>query len=87
MLEETTLGSNLSRKATLLIGEVLEIANKVLPLGVAAKLQVCIPLPIRRCSEIDMYHAIDYAADIRLICELYGGGAPYHRNHCPSRYR
>ena len=42
MLEETTLGSNLSRKATLLVGEVLQIANKVLPLGLASKLQVCI---------------------------------------------
>ncbi|THH08497.1 hypothetical protein EW145_g2671 [Phellinidium pouzarii] len=39
MLEETTLGSNLSRKATLLMGEVLQIANRVLPLGFAAKLQ------------------------------------------------
>ncbi|KAH8114744.1 Rapamycin-insensitive companion of mTOR, N-term-domain-containing protein [Phellopilus nigrolimitatus] len=39
MLEESTLGSSLSRKATLLIGEVLQIANKVLPLGLAAKLQ------------------------------------------------
>ncbi|KAL5482443.1 hypothetical protein ACEPAI_9037 [Sanghuangporus weigelae] len=39
MLEETTLGSSLSRKATLLIGEVLEIANNVLPLGLASQLQ------------------------------------------------
>lgn len=40
MLEETTLGSNLSRKATLLVAEVLQIANKVLPLEQASKLQV-----------------------------------------------
>ena len=40
MLEETTLGSSLTRKATLLVGEILEIANKVLPLSSAAKLQV-----------------------------------------------
>lgn len=41
MLEETTTGSNLSRKATLLMAEVLQIANRVLPLSVAARIQVC----------------------------------------------
>ena len=40
ILEESASGSNISRKATLLIGEVLQIANKVLPLGVASNLQV-----------------------------------------------
>lgn len=40
MLEETTTGSALSRKATLLIGEFLQIVNKVLPLEFAAKIQV-----------------------------------------------
>lgn len=40
MLEEDTTGSNLSRKATLLMAEVLQMANRVLPLSVAAKLQV-----------------------------------------------
>ena len=39
MLEETTTGSTLSRKATLLIGEFLQTANKVLPLTLAAKVQ------------------------------------------------
>jgi rapamycin-insensitive companion of mTOR len=39
MLEETTTGSNLSRKATLLMAEVLQMANRVLPLSVAAKIQ------------------------------------------------
>ena len=43
MLEEATTGSNLTRKATLLIAEVLQIANRVLPLSVAAKLQVSVP--------------------------------------------
>jgi len=40
MLEECTTASNLSRKATLLMAEVMQMANKVLPLGVAAKIQV-----------------------------------------------
>lgn len=40
MLEESTTGSNLSRKATLLMAEVLQMANRVLPLSVAAKIQV-----------------------------------------------
>jgi len=40
MVEESTTGSNLSRKATLLMAEVLQIANRVLPLSVAAKIQV-----------------------------------------------
>ncbi len=41
MLEETTTGSNLSRKATLLIAEVLRMANRVLPFSAAARIQVC----------------------------------------------
>ncbi len=40
MLTETTMGTNLSRKATLLMAEVLQIANRVLPLSVAARIQV-----------------------------------------------
>ena len=40
MLEESTTGSNLSRKATLLMAEVLAMANRVLPLTLAAKIQV-----------------------------------------------
>ena len=43
MLEEATTGSNLTRKATLLMAEVLQIANRVLPLSVAAKLQASVP--------------------------------------------
>ncbi|KAK0188086.1 Rapamycin-insensitive companion of mTOR, N-term-domain-containing protein [Armillaria mellea] len=39
MLSETTTGTNLSRKATLLMAEVLQIANRVLPLSVAARIQ------------------------------------------------
>jgi large subunit ribosomal protein L17e len=40
MLEETTTGSNLSRKANLLMAEVLQIANQVLPLSMASRIQV-----------------------------------------------
>jgi len=47
MLEESTTGSNLSRKATLLMAEVLQMANRVLPLSVAAKIQAGRALVIR----------------------------------------
>ncbi|KAH7099638.1 Rapamycin-insensitive companion of mTOR, N-term-domain-containing protein [Auriculariales sp. MPI-PUGE-AT-0066] len=39
VLEETTSGSKIARKATLLIGEVLQLANRVLPLSMAARIQ------------------------------------------------
>ena len=39
MLEETTTGTNLSRKATLLMAEILCMASRVLPLSLAAKIQ------------------------------------------------
>ncbi|KAL1715385.1 Rapamycin-insensitive companion of mTOR, N-term-domain-containing protein [Schizophyllum commune] len=39
MVTETTTGSNLSRKATLLIAETLHLANRVLPLNAAARVQ------------------------------------------------
>jgi hypothetical protein len=45
MLEECTTGSNLSRKATLLMAEVMQMANRVLPLNVAAKIQVWAGIP------------------------------------------
>ena len=45
MLEETisdegSAATSLSRKATLLIAEILQMANRVLPLPIAAKIQV-----------------------------------------------
>ncbi|VDC00682.1 unnamed protein product [Peniophora sp. CBMAI 1063] len=40
MFEESTQGSNLSRKATLLMAEILQLSNKVLPLSIAAKVQL-----------------------------------------------
>lgn len=47
MLEESATGSNLSRKATLLIAEILHTANRVLPLRIAARIQVSLlSLPI-----------------------------------------
>ncbi|KAG9315833.1 Rapamycin-insensitive companion of mTOR, N-term-domain-containing protein [Chiua virens] len=39
MLEESTIGSNLTRKATLLMAEVMQMANRVLPLTIAANIQ------------------------------------------------
>lgn len=39
MLEESAVGSILSRKAVLLMAEVLQTANRVLPLSIAASLQ------------------------------------------------
>ncbi|EIN12989.1 hypothetical protein PUNSTDRAFT_97994 [Punctularia strigosozonata HHB-11173 SS5] len=39
MLEETPAGSNLTRKATLLMAEVLQLANRLLPLSMAAEIQ------------------------------------------------
>ncbi|KAF8139513.1 Rapamycin-insensitive companion of mTOR, N-term-domain-containing protein [Mycena galopus ATCC 62051] len=39
MMQESTSGSNLSRKATLLMAEVLQMANRVLPLSIAAQIQ------------------------------------------------
>jgi len=46
MLEECTAGSNLSRKATLLMAEVMQMASRVLPLNVAAKIQVLSSIPL-----------------------------------------
>ena len=40
MCEESIIGTNLSRKATLLMAEVLHMGNKVLSLSAAAKMQV-----------------------------------------------
>ncbi|KAJ6585048.1 Rapamycin-insensitive companion of mTOR, N-term-domain-containing protein [Mycena capillaripes] len=39
MMEESTSGTNLTRKATLLMAEVLQMANRVLPLSIAAQIQ------------------------------------------------
>ncbi|KAI0643109.1 Rapamycin-insensitive companion of mTOR, N-term-domain-containing protein [Trametes meyenii] len=39
MFEESSVGSALSRKATLLMAEILQKANRVLPLSIAAKIQ------------------------------------------------
>lgn len=40
ILEESTSSSKVARKATLLIGEILQLANRILPLSMAAKIQV-----------------------------------------------
>ncbi|EKM51823.1 uncharacterized protein PHACADRAFT_199326 [Phanerochaete carnosa HHB-10118-sp] len=59
MLEETTLeeeptqtGTNLHRKATLLIAEILHTANRVLPLSMAAKIQA-LPRVFTLASDYD----------------------------------
>ncbi|KAJ7069741.1 Rapamycin-insensitive companion of mTOR, N-term-domain-containing protein [Mycena amicta] len=39
MMQESTSGSTLSRKATLLMAEILQMANRVLPLSIAAHIQ------------------------------------------------
>ncbi|RXW24422.1 hypothetical protein EST38_g1410 [Candolleomyces aberdarensis] len=44
MLEETTVGTNLSRKATLLMAEVLAMSNRVLPLSIAGRIQAIPPV-------------------------------------------
>jgi rapamycin-insensitive companion of mTOR len=48
LLEETRIGSSLSRKATLLLAEILALATRVLPMNAAAGIQV----GTRRHSEV-----------------------------------
>ena len=50
MLEERTTGSNLTRKATLLMAEVMQMANRVLPLNMAANIQV-LSLSVAKSSQ------------------------------------
>ena len=50
MLEERTTGSNLTRKATLLMAEVMQMANRVLPLNMAANIQV-LSLSVEKSSQ------------------------------------
>lgn len=61
MLEESTSGSNLSRKATLLMAEVLQMANRVLPLSIAAQIQVDMDGSVRLLWLIRL---ADYPSDI-----------------------
>lgn len=55
MFQETTTGSNLSRKGTLLMAEVLHLANKVLPLSMAAKIQVSAYVMALDDAELHLY--------------------------------
>ncbi|ESK90459.1 cytosolic regulator pianissimo [Moniliophthora roreri MCA 2997] len=50
MIEESTTGTNLSRKATLLMGEILQMSNRILPLSVAARIQA-LPKIFQMASE------------------------------------
>jgi hypothetical protein len=56
MLEESSTDPSLARKATLLIGEILQIANKVLPLSVASKIQVNSDDATRIPSCVNMFY-------------------------------
>ncbi|KAJ4482113.1 Rapamycin-insensitive companion of mTOR, N-term-domain-containing protein [Lentinula aciculospora] len=53
IMEETPTGSVLSRKATLLIGEILQMSNRVLPLSVAARIQALPSIFSMACSHDD----------------------------------
>lgn len=44
MMEETTMGTTLSRKATLLMAEILAMSNRVLPLTTAGRIQAIPPV-------------------------------------------
>lgn len=55
MCEESITGTNLSRKATLLMAEILHIANKVLPLSVAAKIQVRMKRQLHRGLDANFF--------------------------------
>lgn len=43
MIQEEAGAQNVSRKATLLLGEILQLANHTLPLQYAARIQVSFP--------------------------------------------
>lgn len=74
MCEENIIGTNLSRKATLLMAEVLHMGNKVLSLSAAAKIQVRKPrLRIVWCIALSRFPitwflSIDGSSYIRLGC-------------------
>jgi len=75
MLEEETTGSNLSRKATLLMAEVLQMANRVLPLSIAAKLQVYFTLIFARSTSV-MTLLVGCSAHIQSRFGLQRGRTP-----------
>ncbi|KAI0366921.1 hypothetical protein BV20DRAFT_1001539 [Pilatotrama ljubarskyi] len=52
MFEESSVGSELSRKATLLMAEILQKANRVLPLSIAARIQA-LPRVFSLASDYD----------------------------------
>ncbi|PIL22333.1 hypothetical protein GSI_15021 [Ganoderma sinense ZZ0214-1] len=52
MFEESSVGSALSRKATLLMAELLQQANRVLPLSIAARIQA-LPRVFKLASDYD----------------------------------
>src|SRR6266404_4498757 len=74
MFQETTTGSNLSRKGTLLMAEVLQLANKVLPLSLAAKIQVRTCSSTRRQSLTHRYQIQQLVPDVFKLASDYKQG-------------
>lgn len=76
MCEESIIGTNLSRKATLLMAEVLHMGNKVLSSSAAAKIQVWKPLrrsyhaPPNLALSTICFPSIDGSSDIRASSRL-----------------
>lgn len=58
--------SSLNRKATLLLGEMLQKANRILPLQYAAQVQV------RQRRRSQTSHITDSSGTTYLICRIYG---------------
>ena len=74
MMEETTTGSALSRRAVLLMSEMLLIANKVLPLSTASRIQVR--------SVAVVYHEPEFSTKIvvQAIPRIFDLAADYSQN-------
>lgn len=80
MLEETTSGTNLSRKATLLMAEILSMANRILPLSFAAKIQA--NLLFQSIRIILNIHCIGHSRSLQHGNELSGWGEQNYRIIC-----
>src|SRR5258708_19212229 len=79
MFQETTTGSNLSRKGTLLMAEVLHLANKVLPLSLAAKIQVSAQCTVSDDVESNLYFQVACPRCFQAALRLQTRRTPDHR--------
>lgn len=87
MLEETTTGTSLSRKATLLISEVLDVANRTLPMAVAAQIQVRL-VHFNLASSPNLYYVcLDNTSGLLPCCRLLRARAPDSGDQCDGCYR